>query len=271
MGDRFRPPRDFDEWLYQAHVLQARAMAIGIEWMRANQPRCMGALFWQFNDAWAGHSWSCIDSSGRRKPLWYAARRAFAPRLLTIQPFDDELRLVAINESAEPWTVGVTLQRMRFTGECMASHCFGNRVRPHSTWHSRVPIQSIVDGVTSSTEYVVASDGESGIPPALWVFDPDRVLHTPEPGLRATASRRGEEVHLTLHSPVLVRDAVIAVDRVDPKAEIDDNLITLLPGEERTLRIRTSRDVDVATWISPPVFRCANEFSAEARPASRPA
>src|SRR5439155_10875271 len=49
---------DFDDWLYLTQLLQARAIAIGIEWLRIHRHRCGGVLFWQLNDAWAGHSWS---------------------------------------------------------------------------------------------------------------------------------------------------------------------------------------------------------------------
>jgi beta-mannosidase len=37
----------------------------------------MGALLWQFNDAWPGMSWSLIDSHGRLKPAYFAVQRAF--------------------------------------------------------------------------------------------------------------------------------------------------------------------------------------------------
>src|SRR6185436_3271636 len=67
IAELFRPPRDFDEWYYLAQLTQARAMKTGIEWLRVNRPRCMGALVWQLNDCWPGLSWSLIDSDGREK------------------------------------------------------------------------------------------------------------------------------------------------------------------------------------------------------------
>lgn len=68
-----------------------------------------------------------------------------------------------------------------------------------------------------------------------------------------------------LHPETFIRDAIIAVDRVDavdPRARISDNLLTLLPGESRALRIESTCDVPASAWITPPVFCCANEFSA---------
>ena len=49
---------------------------------------CMGAIVWQLNDCWPVTSWAAVDGDGRRKPLWYALRRAYADRLLTVQPRD---------------------------------------------------------------------------------------------------------------------------------------------------------------------------------------
>ena len=60
----------------------------------------MGAVVWQLNDVWPVVSWSAVDGDGRRKPLWYALRRAFRDRLLTIQPRPEGLTLIAVNDSA---------------------------------------------------------------------------------------------------------------------------------------------------------------------------
>ena len=67
----------------------------------------MGTIVWQLNDCWPVTSWAAVDGDGRRKPLWYALRRAYADRLLTFQPRDGGLALVAVNDTAAPWTGAV--------------------------------------------------------------------------------------------------------------------------------------------------------------------
>ena len=47
-------------------------------------------------------SWAAVDGDGRRKPLWYALRRAYADRLLTVQPRDGGLAVVAVNDGPTP-------------------------------------------------------------------------------------------------------------------------------------------------------------------------
>jgi beta-mannosidase len=58
-------------------------MQLGVEHYRRNQPRCMGALYWQLNDCWPAASWSSLEYSGRWKALHHAARRFYAPALVS--------------------------------------------------------------------------------------------------------------------------------------------------------------------------------------------
>ncbi len=43
----------------------------------------MGCVFWQYNDCWPCTSWSSVDYFGRWKALQYAARRFYAPVLVS--------------------------------------------------------------------------------------------------------------------------------------------------------------------------------------------
>ncbi|MCL2545531.1 MAG: glycoside hydrolase family 2 protein, partial [Clostridia bacterium] len=76
-------PYDFDSLLYASQLLQADAIRYGVEHWRRFRGRCMGAIIWQLNDCWPVTSWSSIDYFGRWKALHYAAKRFFAPVLLS--------------------------------------------------------------------------------------------------------------------------------------------------------------------------------------------
>ena len=45
----------------------------------------MGAIYWQLNDCWPVASWASIDYTGRWKVLHYAAKRFFAPVMLSCE------------------------------------------------------------------------------------------------------------------------------------------------------------------------------------------
>lgn len=83
LADTFRYPSNFGTLLYASQLLQAEAMRYCVEHLRRNRGRCMGALYWQLNDIWPVASWASIDYYGRYKALQYAAKRFFAPVIIT--------------------------------------------------------------------------------------------------------------------------------------------------------------------------------------------
>ena len=86
----FRFPKDYEATVYLSQIMQAHCLRFGIEHMRRNMPRTMGALYWQINDCWPVASWSSIDFGGRWKALHYSAKRFFAPALVSVKVIGGE-------------------------------------------------------------------------------------------------------------------------------------------------------------------------------------
>ncbi|MDR2159959.1 MAG: glycoside hydrolase family 2 protein, partial [Treponema sp.] len=83
MYQTFLYPNGFDTVLYASQLLQAEAIKYGVEHLRRNRGRCMGAVYWQLNDIWPVASWSSIDYHFRWKALHYYARRFFQPLMIS--------------------------------------------------------------------------------------------------------------------------------------------------------------------------------------------
>src|SRR4029079_14506853 len=83
--ESYRLPRDFEALVYLSQVLQAEGIRYGVEHWRRPMDRVAGTLYWQLNDCWPVASWSSVDYFGRWKALHYAARRFYAPLLLSIE------------------------------------------------------------------------------------------------------------------------------------------------------------------------------------------
>lgn len=83
LSQTYQYPSSFDNLLYCSQLLQADAIRYGVEHWRRNRGRCMGAIIWQLNDCWPVASWSSIDYYGRWKALHYAAKRFFAPVMIS--------------------------------------------------------------------------------------------------------------------------------------------------------------------------------------------
>jgi beta-mannosidase len=296
-------PRDFDDWHYLTQVNQARAIALGVEHFRALRPHCMGAVVWQLNDCWPVTSWAAVDGDGRRKPLWYALRRVFADRLLTIQPVDDGLCLSAVNDGGDPWTAQVEVARLGLTGEARAKTVLDLAVPARSA--VRVPLPP--DVATADDPYAElllaqldgASDGDpdgaglvgaaglassllapdgaglvgaAGLASSLlapdegrawWFFAEDRELAAPPARYDASAERAGEDVRVTVTARSFLRDVTLFPDRLAPAATVDRALVTLLPGESATFTVTGSLGIDPAALTTRPVLRCVNEIPRE--------
>ncbi|MBQ9252534.1 MAG: glycoside hydrolase family 2 protein [Clostridia bacterium] len=81
-------PYDFERLIYCSQLVQADCIRSNVEHMRRARGRCMGSAYWQVNDSNPVISWSSIDYFGRWKGLHYAARRFYAPMLLSCDDTD---------------------------------------------------------------------------------------------------------------------------------------------------------------------------------------
>ncbi len=127
-----------------------------------------GAIVWQLNDVWPVTSWSAVDGDGRLKPLWFALRRSFEPRLLTVQPDGtghgdgDGLRLAAVNDSATPWVTTVTVTRYTLTGEAQAKQSLEIDVPAHGSESVRLGPELCRDGRPDELIRVQGPDARLG-------------------------------------------------------------------------------------------------------------
>ncbi len=115
MLDTFRLPKDFPSLVYLSMVLQAEGIRYGVEHWRRHMERVAGTLYWQLNDCWPVASWSSLDYFGRWKALHYAARRFYAPVLLSIEDRPPEMKLHVTNDLREVWkgTIRWSLETLR--------------------------------------------------------------------------------------------------------------------------------------------------------------
>nr|WP_036374617.1 glycoside hydrolase family 2 protein [Micromonospora sp. ATCC 39149] len=250
------PPADFADWHYFTQLNQARAIQLGVEHFRSYRPVCMGTIVWQLNDCWPVTSWAAVDGDGRRKPLWYALRRAYADRLLTVQPRDGGLALVAVNETGEPWQAPATVTRLTAAGEPRAKSAYDLDVPAYGTVELALPAD-LARPEQARRELLVAKAGDDA-GRAFWFFAEDRDADWPAARFDATVEQvdGGQRVRVTART--ILRDLTLFPDRLDPAAEVDEALVTLLPGESATFTVRAPRPLDPAALTTRPVLRTVN-------------
>lgn len=248
-------PDGFDDWHWATQLNQARAVQFGVEHLRSLHPLCTGVLVWQLNDCWPVTSWAAVDGDGRRKPLWYALRRAFADRLLTPQPAEDVpggLDLVAVNDTGEQWHGQVAAARVSFAGDPQAKAVLDFAVPPRGAIRLRLP-EEVARPDDPAAELITLAGGEGR---RCHFFAEDVALALPEPEYDVRVT--GREVTVT--AGTLLRDLALFPDRLDPESTVDDMLVTLLPGESVTFHISGGPHLREADLAAPPVLRCVNDL-----------
>ncbi len=247
-------PESFEDWHRAAPLNQARAVAFGVEHFRSHWPRTAGAVVWQLNDCGPVTSWAAVDGEGREKPLFHALKHAFAPRLLTAQPRDGRTAVVAVNDTAEPWDEDLVVRRISFDGHELATTTLRLGVAARSTSVVELP-ESLLSADNREAEVVVATAG--GVR-ALHLFAEDRDAALDPSPLTATAHRVDGGYRVEVTATALARDVALLVDKAAPDARVDDQLVTLLPGERHAFHVTTSADLDPAALTDPRVLRTAN-------------
>lgn len=117
LSENFRYPKNLDSLVYISQVMQGMAMKTGIDHWRRNRGRCMGSIYWQFNDDWPVASWSSVDYYGRYKALHYMAKRFYAPLAGSIRKENASMEAWAENETLQAATckVEMKLKKLDFT------------------------------------------------------------------------------------------------------------------------------------------------------------
>jgi beta-mannosidase len=268
-------PTTIEEWHWATQLNQAHALAFGIAHFRSLTPHNTGTIVWQLNDNWPVVSWAAVDFDEHRKPLWYALRDAYAPRLATIQPrssarareeaFEgaaperDVLALVLVNDTAEDWAGEFEVLRLDFAGNRLANGSLAAAVPARGAATVELPAQ-VAAVADAEGEIIVARtvQAASGFAPAIW--NPaeivDQALAVDALEARAERTEGGYAVTVTARS--YVRDVFLQVDRVDPRARVDRGLVTLLAGQAARFEIASEAEVDPAVFTAPPVLCTAN-------------
>ncbi|GAA3461512.1 glycoside hydrolase family 2 protein [Saccharothrix longispora] len=252
-------PGSFEDWHWATQLNQARAVAFGIEHFRSHWPRTAGAVVWQLNDCWPVTSWAAVDGDERPKPLYYALRHAFAPRLLTVQPRDGRDALLAVNDTDAAWTGEVAVTRQTFAGEVLAAATIPLDVPARSVATLDLA-EDLVTPTDPKGEVLVVSTADAR---AAHVFLEDLELAYHPAPLSAEVARVDGGYRVDVVASSFARDVALLPDRVAEDAVVDDALVTLVAGESHSFLVRTAAELaDPSALTGPLVLRSANALSA---------
>jgi len=229
MLDAFRLPRDFESLVYLSMVLQAEGIRYGVEHWRRHPHRVAGTLYWQLNDCWPVASWSSIDYFGRWKALHYAARKFYAPILLSIEDDPPEMSVYVTNDNLEPWEGAVEWRLESLDGQQLAAGQAGVDAAVQSA--GRVCLEDFSSYITEanlrSTVFVArlkAGDGRL-MGQQVAFFSPIKHLSLVDPQINLELSIEHEQLIIDMAAASLALYVEVSLGKVD--AIFSDNYFSL--------------------------------------------
>lgn len=235
-------PRDFDTLVYASQLMQAQAIRYGVEHWRRNRGRCMGAIYWQLNDCWPTASWSSIDYGGRWKALHYAAKRFFAPVLLSCeeegfitqcvsvndQPFTlrKSARFSVCNETMEDFEGTVLWTLCTPEGKTLENGSFSVHMAALSARWLDVLEFPQADIYENYLWYSLLDQNGREVSSASVLFCPPKHFHFREPQLRVTCE--GDTVTVT--SDAYAQG--VEIEALDGDVVLSDNYFDMQPGQK---------------------------------------
>ncbi|MCB9423424.1 MAG: glycoside hydrolase family 2 protein [Ardenticatenaceae bacterium] len=233
MLDTFRLPKDFPSLVYLSMVLQAEGIRYGVEHWRRARERVAGTLYWQLNDCWPVASWSSLDYFGRWKALHYAARRFYAPVLLSIEDAPPRQGVYVTSDIRKMWQGSLRWSLETLAGEQLA---MGEEVvQAAALANTPVKMFDFAEQVTDDNRRNLMFVAE------LWqddrfvarqtaFFAPTKHLELVDPQVKATCCVDDGQLIVELNGRSLARLVELSLDSAD--VVFSDNYFDLPAGRK---------------------------------------
>ena len=241
LSENFRNPKDFESLLYVSQLLQAEAIKYGVEHWRRNRGRCMGSIYWQFNDCWPVASWSSIDSFHRWKALHYFAKRFYSPVMASAEDKGMAVDIHVSNESrfdsegTLKWKLMDRDGTVHETGEIETTVGMLSSKKVISLDFSK-----LLEGMDVRRrtflwfEYTDSAGNESG---SVLLFVPNKYFEYTKPDISIAMRQSEEGIKLDLLAKSFA--SYVYIDMEDQDAVFSDNFFSLVPGIIKTISVDT--------------------------------
>ncbi len=223
-------PYDFERLVYCSQLVQADCIRSNVEHMRRHRGICMGSSYWQINDSNPVISWSGVDYFGRWKALHYAARRFYAPVLLSCDDTDPLHPVLAVTND--------TREDLALQAVCRLRDHRANVLR---VWQADVTVPALsaktclepgLAGLVSTLEarrtcYLEYELLENGVPVSggTSLFLRPKAFSFLTPRISVTVEEAGPVFRLTLSADVYVKSVCLGLRTHD--AVFSDNWFDL--------------------------------------------
>jgi beta-mannosidase len=236
MTDTFRMPKDFDALVYLSLVLQAEGIRYGVEHWRRSRARVSGTLIWQLNDCWPVASWSSLDYYGRWKALHYAAKRFYAPLLLSVAEEGAKMEVHLTSDLVAPVDTTVRWRLETLDGNILQrGEQFTRALALADTLVGVYDFSALVNAENRRNTVFVAElwQGEAQTARSVTPFVANKHLELRKPGLKVQTREEAKTLFVDVSARALARFVELSIEGAD--AVFSDNYFDLPAGATVTM------------------------------------
>lgn len=230
----YKIPTSFEKLMYASHILQAEGIRYGVEHWRRNKNRVSGILYWQFNDCWPVASWASVDYFGRWKALHYAAKKFYAPILMSVFDEDQHMGIWLTSDSLEDFTGKIKWQLVSVTGDVKKSGTNTVGISSQASEEILTLDVELTDEEKFYTVFIVELWSEGQLLTTQTVtFVPDKHVKYADPKLSPSIAIVGTTATISISAKNLARYVEVKLTGVD--TVYSDNYFDIPAGNSRKI------------------------------------
>ena len=213
----------FSDLVYVTQLVQADAIRYTAEHMRRYRGRCMGSIYWQFNDCWPVASWASVDYFGRWKALHYAAKKFYAPLLVSAAEEGTRVKFNIANERRTGFDGKFTYFVADNNMNLLFTDSFDVTVPPMSaSFIHEVDLASVVkDKMNECFIYYSAVDASGAHSEGTTLLVKPKAFNFIDPKIKCDITGSGTKFTATLTAGAYARSVELDFETVD--AVFEDN------------------------------------------------
>lgn len=245
MDKEFRTPDNFEHFLYVGMILQGDAIKTAMEAHRRDMPYCMGTLYWQHNDCWPVASWAARDYYGRWKAQQYFARQAYRDILVSPTVKDGVVNVHLVSDRRTNAKGKFTITALTLGGKKLAQvtrNVTAKALASQVIFSSA--LSNMLKGEKRENVIFAVRFETAGVEPYTNVGYACRqkLMNYTHPNYSVDIEPAEGGYEVTVGSDVFARGVFLSLEGIENF--FSDNYFDILPGEKRTIHVRTAIDRD---------------------------
>ena len=250
----------FSKYLvYLSQVTQLECISDATEHWRRNKGRCNGSIYWQFNDCWGVCSWSSLDYYGNYKALQYRAKHFNAPVSVSVEDTDGKVKLYILNDKPKKQSLTLKCKIFDFEKGVLQEKSRDFEVGALENYECFTLFEKqLARHFDLSRIGVKAELYKNGrlINEKTYLFKPEKELQLKKPEMSLKTEVKDGEIAITVKSDCFAR--LVRVESSLSTLPFSDNYFDLLPGESKTVTMKTDPKLDLRQQQESFSLMCAN-------------